>query len=73
MALFYPVVGGGVVLTTEFRRVRRILGVNGPILAHFSQKFVSRFYGFRASKTCFSASGMEIFAWVRLMTGIRQS
>ena len=60
--------GGGVVATTEFRRIRMILGVNGPILAHLRTKFGSHFYGFRDSKNVFSVSGIGIFAWVRLMT-----
>ena len=51
----------GVVATTEFQRMRRILGVNGPILAHFRQKFASHFMAFAPQKTCFSASGMGNF------------
>ena len=42
---FSPVGGGGVVvLTAEFRCAWVILGVNGPILAHFRQKIVSHLW-----------------------------
>ena len=66
------VVGVGVAATTEFRRIRRILGVNGPILAHFRPKFGIHFMA-SAPKKVFIASGMEIFAWAHSMAGIRQS
>ena len=56
-----------------FEGYRRLLGVNGPILAHFHPKFGSLFLGFHPSKNAFSVSGMENFAGVRSVTGIRQA
>ena len=70
MALFLPVVGG-VSVTTGFGRIWRLLGVNGPNLAHFIQTNWGHFLAFAPQKTRFSASGMGISQGVLLRTGIR--